>query len=250
MADLHEEDEKQENEMGFLDHLEELRWRIWYTIIGVIVGTILSWFFIDFLVDTVLLKPAKDLKMILINLKPFGQLFLYLEVALISGLIISIPNVFYQIWKFIAPALKQNEKKYINRIVFFSVLCFLSGAVFAYFVMLPVTLKFAMQFGSVNIANNLDITEYVSLVFSVILVAGIIFELPMLSFILSIIGILNPKIMRKYQRHAIVFIFIVSAFLSPGTDPVAQVLLAIPLVILYEISILVSRIFQRKSAEI
>ncbi|MCX7876160.1 MAG: twin-arginine translocase subunit TatC [Melioribacteraceae bacterium] len=241
-------DESGEVEMTFLDHLEELRWRIIYSLIGIVIGTIVAWIFIDFFIEQILLLPAKTSGLKLQNLKPFGQLFIYFQVAIIIGLILSFPNVVYQIWKFIAPALKQKEKKYIKWIVIFTTFCFLSGVIFAYYVMLPLTLKFAAQFGSSTIENNFSIDEYFSIILSVILGAGLVFELPMLSFFLSTIGLLTPKFMRKYRRHSIVGIMILSAILSPGTDPVSQLLLAIPLIILYEISILVSKIFQRKSA--
>ena len=237
----------QDIEMPFLDHLEELRWRIIKALIGLILGTLVCFIFIDFFVDNIFLLPAKTSNIKLQNLKPFGQFFLYFEVAMIMGAVVSIPNIFYQFWKFISPALKENEQKYIKSIVFFSTLCFLTGIVFAYFVMLPLSLKFAAGFGSSAIENNFAIDEYFSIIMSVMLGAGAIFELPMLSFFLSKIGIVTPKLMRKYRRHAIVAIFIVAAVLTPGTDPLSQVLLAIPLVILYEISILVSKIFQRKS---
>jgi sec-independent protein translocase protein TatC len=246
-----ESDEKHpiSGEMSFLEHLEEFRWRILYLIIGVFLGAIVSWIFIDLLIDQILLLPAKKANISLQNLRPFGQLFLYFQVAVIGGLIISIPNVFYQIWKFIAPALKENEKKYVSAIVFFSSLCFLSGIVFAYFIMLPLTLAFAGQFGTTTIENNFAIDEYFSIIISVMLAAGVIFELPMLSFFLSKIGILTPKFMRKFRRHSIVGILIVAAVLTPGTDPLAQVLLAIPLVLLYEISIFVSKFSQKKELE-
>ena len=217
--------------MTFLDHLEELRWRI-----------------IDFFVEQILLLPAKTSSLKLQSIRPFGQLFLYFQVAIILGLIFSFPNVVYQLWKFIAPALKQKEKKYIKWIVTFTTFCFLCGIAFAYYIMLPLTLKFAAQFGSPTIENNFSIDEYLSIVLSVLLGAGLVFELPMLSFFLSTIGILTPKLMRKYRRHSIVVILVLAAFLTPGTDPVSQLLLAIPLVILYEISIFVSKIFQKKSA--
>jgi sec-independent protein translocase protein TatC len=236
-----------EVEMTFLEHLEELRWRIIYALLGIAIGTVVAWIFIDFFIDYILLIPAKRANFNLQNLRPFGQLFLYFEVAIIIGLIFSFPNVVYQIWKFISPALRENEKKYITAIVIFTTICFISGVVFAYFVMLPLTLKFAAQFGSQSIVNNFSIDEYLSIILSVILGAGLVFELPMLSFFLSKIGILTPKIMRKYRRHSIITILILAAILTPGTDPVSQILLAIPLVILYEISILVSKIFQKKS---
>ena len=115
--------------------------------------------------------------------------------------------------------------------------------------MLPLALKFAAQFGSSAIENNFAIDEYFSIIISVILAAGIVFELPMLSFFLSKIGILSPSIMRKYRRHSIITILILAAILTPGTDPVSQVILAIPLVLLYEISIFVSKIFTKKTIE-
>jgi len=244
---LTEENQSEEVEMTFLEHLEELRWRIIYSLIGIVVGTIVAWIFIDFFVDKVLLLPAKEANIKLQNLKPFGQIFLYFEVAIIIGLILSFPNVVYQIWKFVSPALKEKEKKYITSIVIFTTFCFVCGVIFAYFVMLPLALKFAAQFGSPSIENNFAINEYFSIVLSVILGAGLVFELPMLSFFLTKIGILNPNFMKKYRRHAIVAIMIIAAVLTPGTDPVSQIILAIPLVFLYEISILVSKIFQKKN---
>ena len=242
------ENVEEEKEMTFLDHLEELRWRIIYALGGVVVGTIVAWIFIDFFIEHILLLPAKTSGLKLQNLRPFGQLFLYFQVAIMLGLIFSFPNVVYQLWKFIAPALKQKEKKYIKWIVLFTTFCFLSGITFAYFVMLPLTLQFAAQFGSATIENNFSVDEYLSIILSIMLGAGLVFELPMLSFFLSTIGILTPKLMRKYRRHSIVVILVLAAFLTPGTDPVSQLLLAVPLVILYEISIFVSKIFQKKSA--
>jgi sec-independent protein translocase protein TatC len=244
---FNEEKNPKEVEMSFLDHLEELRWRIIYSLIGIVIGTIIAWIFIDFLIDNILLIPAKQANFKLQNLRPFGQLFIYFQVAIIVGLILSIPNVFYHIWKFISPALKEKERKYVTGIVVFTTFCFICGVVFAYFVMLPLTLKFAAQFGSATIENNFSIDEYFSIVLSVILGAGLVFELPMLSFFLSKIGILNPVFMRKYRRHALVTILIFAAILTPGTDPVSQIILAIPLVILYEISILVSKYSQKKT---
>lgn len=239
-----------EGEMSFLEHLEEFRWRILYSIIGIAIGTIIAWIFIDFLIEDILLIPAKKAAINLQNLQPFGQLFLYFQVAIIAGVILSIPNVFYQFWKFISPALQKNERKYVSLIVFFSSLCFITGIVFAYLVMLPLTLTFAGQFGTTTIVNNFAVDEYFSIIISVMLAAGVIFELPMLSLFLTKLGILTPKFMRKFRRHSIVAILIIAAILTPGTDPVAQILLAIPLVLLYEISIFVSKFSQKKRIEI
>jgi len=244
--EIDEEEERSGAEMTFLEHLEELRWRIIYSLIGLVVGTIICWIFIDFLVDVVLLKPARDAGASLQNLKPFGQLFLYFEIAIIGGVVLSIPNIFYQFWKFISPALRQKEKKYISSIVIFSSLCFLIGIVFAYYGMLPLTLKFATQFGTSAIKNEFAIDEYFNIIISVMLAAGIVFELPMISFFLTKLGILTPKFMIKYRKHAIVIIMVLAAVLTPGTDPVSQIVLAVPLVLLYEISILISKLSLKK----
>ncbi len=234
-------------EMSFLDHLEELRWRLIYAAIGIVVGAIAAWIFIDPLVELVLLKPARDSGAILQNLRPFGQLFLFIQVAIIVGVVISLPNLFYQLWKFISPALKKTERKYIFAIVIFSSICFLAGIAFAYFVMLPLALKFAAQFGTESIKNEFAIDEYMSIIISVMLAAGCVFELPMVSFFLSKLGILTPEFMKKYRRHAIVIILVLAAILTPGADPVSQVILAVPLVLLYELSIFISKISVKKS---
>ena len=240
------DDDPKEGSMSFLEHLEEFRWRIIYSLIGIVLGTIIAWIFIDYLVDYVLLVPAKSSGSELQNLKPFGQLFMYMQIAIIVGCILSIPNIFYQFWKFISPALQKKERKYISMIVIFSSLCFLLGIAFAYFVMLPLALKFANQFGSISIKNLFAIDEYMSIILSVMLTAGFVFELPMVSFFLTKLGILTPSFMKKYRKHAFVIIMVASAILTPGTDPVSQVILAVPLLLLYEISILISKIARKK----
>lgn len=232
--------------MTFFEHLGELRGRIIKALIGVLLGLFVCLIIVNSLVENVLLIPAKHSHMDLQNLKPFGQVMVYFQVALIGGIVLSLPNLFYQFWKFIAPALREREKKYITRIVTFSTGCFLLGVVFAYYVMLPMTLNFAVTFGSQTIRNQFSIDEYMDIILSVMLACGVIFELPMISFFLSKLGILTPKFMRKYRRHAIVIIMFVAAILSPGTDPVSQLILAVPLLVLYEISIIVSKFSVKK----
>jgi sec-independent protein translocase protein TatC len=235
-------------EMGFLDHLEELRWRVVKALIGVVVGAIFCWIFIDFIINVIMIRPAVENNLRLQNIKPFGQVMLYMQVALIGGVIVSLPNILFQLWKFIAPGLFPKERKYIYWIVFFTSFCFLAGVAFAYFVMMPMALKFFSGFGSEKIENIIAINEYISFLVSVILGAGLVFELPMASWFLSKLGILTPGFMRRYQRHAIVVIFVLAAILTPGTDPVSQILLAIPLLILYEISIWICKIAQKKES--
>jgi len=241
-----QEEEGEGGEMTFLEHLEDLRWRIIFSVLGLVVGSIICWIFVDQLINIILLKPARDNGITLQNLKPFGQLFLFVQIAIMGGVILSLPNLFYQFWKFIAPALRKSERKYISLIVIFSSLCFIAGIMFAYYVMLPLVLSFAAQFGSEQIVNEFAIDEYLSIIISIMLAAGVIFELPMVSFFLTKLGILSPIYMRKYRKHSIVIILVVAAFLTPGTDPVSQIVLAVPLVLLYEISIFISKLSQRK----
>lgn len=242
-------DRKESGEMGFLDHLEELRWRVIKAFIGVVVGGILAGIFIDYIMNDFLLSPARNTTppMELINLKPYGQLVLYMEVILVCGIILSIPNLFYQLWKFIEPGLLPSERRYISSIVIFSSICFLGGISFAYFVMLPTALKFFAAFGTQAITNNIAVDEYFSFVLSVMLAAGVVFELPMISFFLSKLGILTPKFMRRYRKHAIIIILLLAGILTPSPDVTSQLLLGIPLLILYEISIIISKYSQPKS---
>jgi sec-independent protein translocase protein TatC len=242
-------DLNEKSEMPFLEHLEELRWRIIKALLGVIAGAVLCGIFIDWIMNSLLLSPALSTipPLVLINLKPYGQLVLYMEVILIGGLVTSIPNIFYQFWKFLEPGLLPSERKYIWWIVFFSSFCFMGGIVFAYFIMLPTALKFFAAFGTQSIQNNIAINEYFSFVISVMLTAGIVFELPMVSFFLSKLGILTPRFMRKYRKHAIVLILLLAGILTPSPDVTSQLLLGVPLLLLYEISILISVIAQKKS---
>lgn len=237
-----------EKEMSFLDHLEELRWRIIKALIGVVIAAIVVSVFVNFIVEKILLAPATKTipPLTIINIQPFGQFTLYIEVILIGGAILSIPNIIYQFWKFIEPALKPNEKKYISSIVIFSTVCFLGGIVFAYFVILPTSLEFLAKFGTTVIQNTISIDYYMSFIISLCLAAGVIFELPMVSFFLSKIGILTPEFMRKYRKHSVVIILILAALLTPSPDITSQLLLGIPLLFLYEISILISKLSQKK----
>lgn len=237
-----------EREMSFLDHLEELRWRIIYSMIGVVVGAIGVWIFIDPLMEQVLLRPATQYKMHLQNLRPFGQILIYMQVAIFGGVIISIPNIIYQIWKFISPGLYPRERRYVTSIVIFTSLCFLIGVGFAYFFILPAALKFFVDFGTSAIDNIISIEYYFDFIITLMLGAGLVFELPMLTFFLSRLGILSPKLMRKYWRHAMIVSAFVAALISPGPDPVSMLMMAIPLVFLYEISIWISKLSKKKGS--
>lgn len=244
----HEPENNMQSDMGFLGHVEELRKRILWAAVGIAIGCVFSGFFIDELMNEVLLKPAELYNLKLQNLRPFGQPFLYFKLIFVIGIIFSFPFSLYQLWLFVAPGLYEHEQKWARKITVFTSLCFLSGVAFAYFVMIPAMLKFTTSFGTTQIENNIDINEYFGFVTTTILAAGLIFELPMITYVLSIFGMVTPKLMRTYRRHAIVFILIVAAVLTPSPDPVNQLIFAFPLWILYELSIVISK-FALKPAE-
>ncbi len=233
-------------EMGFFDHLGELRNRIIYSVISVAVGCAISGFFIDFIMNQILLKPSVDVGLVLQNLRPFGQPFLYFKTILICGIILAVPMILYQLWKFIAPGLYEQEKRWVGKITFFTSFCFFAGVAFSYFVMIPSMLSFAQSFGSDAIKNNIDINEYFSFLTMILLAAGIMFEMPMIAFVLSKFGLITSKTLRKFRRHSIVVILVLAAVLTPTPDPISQLIFAAPLFILYEISILVSKFSKPK----
>lgn len=241
-----EKENKESKDMGFWDHLGELRIRLFYSTLGIVMGCIIAGVFIDKIMDGILLKPAFDAHLDLQNLRVFGKPMLYFKVLMIVGVIISFPFSLYQLWKFIEPALYSNEKGWAKRISFFTTLCFFSGVLFAYKVMIPSMLQFSASFGSNKIKNLIDINEYWSFIMLMILSAGIFFELPMVSFVLTRFGLLTPRFLRKYRRHSIVAILILAAIITPSPDPFNQMIVAVPIYVLYEISIFVSQFTLKK----
>jgi sec-independent protein translocase protein TatC len=233
-------------EMSFFDHLEELRWRIIKAVGTVIVTSIVCGFFADFLVQDVLLGPLRAAHLKVQVLTPYGIMLLYMEVVLFCGIILSTPVILYQLWGFIAPGLMPNERHYVWQIVFFTSFCFLAGIAFGYFVLVPTALKFFAAFGTQSIDLNIAADRYISFILSLIAGAGLVFELPMISYFLSKLGFLTPAFMRHYRRHAIVVILIISAVVTPTPDIITQSLLAAPMLLLYEISIFISKIAQKK----
>ena len=231
--------------MGFLEHLEELRWRLIKTFVTIIFGSILSFSFIDKILN-ILLTPTLETT-IPINIQVLsvqGMFIIKWFISFISGFIIAFPVLIYQLWKFISPGLKINEKKYVFPIVFFSFSSFVIGISFGYFILIPFSLEFFSSVGGGNIENNYSIQYYFSFLSWLLLGSGVIFQLPVVSLMLSALGILTPAFMRHYRRHSIVSIFILSSFITPP-DPVSMLIMAIPLILLYEISIGISWLINR-----
>ncbi len=232
--------------MHFLDHLEELRWRLLKSFISILIGSVVTFYFIDLIIEF-LIKPTQSLTnpMDLQVLKVQGMFMIKWGIALIGGFVLAIPVLTYQLWKFIAPGLYLNERKYVGPLIFFTYLSFLVGLVFSYTVIIPFSLEFFTSIGVDQIENNFSINYYFNFVTWLMIGSGLIFELPVLVFILSVIGLLTPAFMSHYRRHSIVIILILSAFITPP-DPVSLVLMFIPLWLLYEISIGVSWLVNRK----
>ncbi|MFQ6608755.1 MAG: twin-arginine translocase subunit TatC [Fidelibacterota bacterium] len=233
------------NEMPFLDHLEELRWRIIKSLLGIVVGSVITFLFIDQIFE-LLKEPAASIENLQFQaLTPYAMFMLKWGIALVGGVVIAIPVLTFQTWKFVTPGLLKNERKYILPVIIFTFISFLAGVLFAYYIMLPFTLQFFTSMTIPEVQNNFSINSYVSYVLWILLAAGILFELPVLVLILSTIGLITPPFMKHYRRHAILFFVILSAFITPP-DPISLIIMTLPLVLLYEISIFISKLFMKR----
>ena len=235
-----------QSEMDFLDHLEELRWRLVRCLLAMVIGSAVSFGYIDHILN-VLLYPARSTSNP-INLQVLsvqGMFLIKWFISFISGFILALPYLIYQFWRFVAPGLKVNEKKYAFPVVFFAFSSFITGILFGYFILIPFSLEFFSGIGAVHVDNNFSIQYYFSFLTWLLLGAGIIFQLPVVSLVLSAIGILTPPFMRHYRRHSVVVILILSSFITPP-DPVSMVIMSFPLILLYEMSIGVSWLVNRK----
>lgn len=235
-----------EKEMPFLDHLEELRWRLLKAMISIVAFTVIGLVFSDQLLDLMLypgtrLDPPINIQV----LKVQSVFMMKLEIALVTGVIVSLPVLIVQIWNFVSPGLLDKEKKYVPYVVIVTVFFFMLGVAFAYFIIIPFALKFFLGLAPEGIINNIALDFYIGFVLRLIIIFGIVFELPMVSLLLTRIGLLTPTFMRRYRKHAIIAAFVLGAILTPP-DPSTQIMLAIPLALLYEVSIYVSYVFMPK----
>ncbi|HIC86277.1 MAG TPA: twin-arginine translocase subunit TatC [Desulfobacterales bacterium] len=241
-----ENDEKQ----PFLSHLEELRKRLIYCAIAVAVGFAVAYVFKERLFQ-ILVTPLKEVmpegeQLIFTNLP---EMFLtYLKVALIAGLLGAAPVIFYQLWMFVAPGLYQHEKRLMIPFVLFSTLLFVGGALFGYFVVFPFGFKFFMGFSNEFVRALPSVKQYFSFSMKLLFAFGIIFELPVVAFFLAKVGLISPEFLRKQRKYAILLTFVIAAILTPP-DVVTQMMMAGPLIVLYEISILVSKMARVKKVE-
>jgi sec-independent protein translocase protein TatC len=240
------DDEKQ----PFMSHLEELRKRLIACAIAVGAGFVLCYFFSETLFR-ILVLPLKEVmpqgeRLIFTNLP---EMFLtYLKVAFIAGVMLTAPFLFYQLWMFIAPGLYQREKKFVFPFVIFSTILFVGGSLFGYFVVFPFGFKFFMGFSNEYVQALPSVKQYFSFSTKLLFAFGVIFELPVVMFFLSKMGVVTPELLRKKRKYAILLAFVVAAILTPP-DVLTQIFMALPLVVLYEISIFVAKIAQKKKVE-
>lgn len=251
-------------EMSFLDHLEALRWHLVRSALVVMSLSVLAFIRKDILFDKVIfgLKNPDfptyrvlcwlsqkykmdlcitdfDFDLISINLS--GQFTTHMFVAFIAGLVIGMPYLLWEIWRFIKPALSSKEIKYSRGIVFFTTSLFLTGVLFGYFVISPMSINFLGTYQVSNLVKNqINLDSYISTITILTLASGVIFELPMVVYFLSKLGLITPAFMRIYRKHSMVVILIIAALITPSPDVTSQLLVAIPLFLLYEISIFIS----------
>lgn len=236
--------------MPFTQHLEELRKRLVISAAAIGVGFLISYAFKEKLFELLMrpwlaaLPQGHEAK--LIYTAPHEAFFTYLKVSFIAGFAIAIPVIFYQLWKFIAPGLYENEKRYIIPIVFFSSLFFLGGALFGYFLVFPIGFSFFTSFATDFITPMVSTREFLKFSTRLLLGFGLVFELPIFAFFLGRLGLISAAFLRRQRRVAIVIIFIIAAALTPGPDVFSQLMMAGPLLILYELSVWIVHFFGRK----
>ena len=237
-------------EMPFLDHLEELRWRILWSLVAIVIGSVVGFVLVlRFGVLDLLINPFYEVmgeEERLVFLAPTEPFFLILRVGILGGVILVSPIIIYQIWAFLSPALERHEKRAIIPALYLGVVLFSAGVWMSYAIALPVTLQFLLFFGEGYFDQMLQAGPYLGFVTKLLLAFGILFELPVVIMILSALGLVTPAFLRAKRRHAIVIITVLASFLSPGDVVTVTALMMLPLVLLYEFSILLSVIITRK----
>jgi sec-independent protein translocase protein TatC len=231
----------------FLSHLEELRRRLIICAIAVGVGFIISYIFSKQLFSFLILPLTKvlpdDSRLIFTSLP---EMFItYIKVSLVAGIILALPVIFYELWMFLAPALYQKERRYLVPFVLFSSVLFVTGSLFGYFIVFPYGFKFFISFANEDIQALPSVKQYFSFAIRLLLAFGLVFEMPVAVLFLTKIGLITPEAMKRFRKFAILCSFILSAILTPP-DVATQVMMALPIIILYEVSIFLSKGVYRK----
>ncbi|MCS7004313.1 MAG: twin-arginine translocase subunit TatC [Cytophagales bacterium] len=253
-----------DKEMSFLDHLEELRWHLIRSIIAILIFTVAAFFSKYYIFHVIIFGPSRpdfityrvlcklseyfQTPALCINSLPFtlqsrtmtGQFTMHITSSVVVGLICAFPYVFWEIWRFVKPGLYPHEQRVSRYATFFVSFLFLSGVLFGYFIITPISINFLVNYQiDESIRNDIDIISYIQTIIMIVLACGVMFQLPIVVYFLSKIGIVTPALMKNYFRHAVVIILIVSAVITPP-DVFSQILVALPVTILYAFSILIS----------
>ncbi|MFV5688970.1 twin-arginine translocase subunit TatC [Flavobacterium sp. ZT3R25] len=258
------------NEMSFLDHLEELRWLLVRSTIAILILATVTFFISDYIFDVIIFGPTSpnfityrffcdlshalgfadsicvtEMPFIIQNTDMEGQVNVLVWTCILAGFILGFPYILWEIWKFISPALYEKEKKHAKLFIFVSSLLFFLGVLFGYFVVVPMSVNFFATFKvSAVVKNQFSIDSYISMVKTSVIASGLFFELPIIIFFLTKLGLVTPEFLRKYWKYAVIIILIVAAIVTPP-DVVSQTIVAIPMLIIYEVSILISKIVVR-----
>ncbi|MCF8227096.1 MAG: twin-arginine translocase subunit TatC [Bacteroidales bacterium] len=264
---------KTNSEMSFLDHLEVLRWHLVRSLVAILSFAIIAFIFKSVIFDVIIIAPKTpefptnrflcmlgqevNIQRLCINSQPFPlqtvkmaeQFAMHIVVSLIGGVIISFPYVFWEFWRFIKPAMYDKEKRTASGAVFYTSLLFMMGVAFGYYLIAPLSVHFLGNYRvSEEVVSNPTLRSYVQTVSSVVLASGIVFELPVLSYFLTKIGLITPAFLKKYRRHSLVLILALSALITPP-DIFSQVMVSMPLIVLYEVGIGISKRIVKRQEE-
>ncbi len=270
----------EEKEMSFLDHLEELRWHVIRSAIAIVTMMVVAFIFTREIFDYVIFAPGRptfitfkwlcalgnsmgvdglcvtEIPMKIQSRYMMGQFTMQISSSLVIGLIVAFPYVVWELWRFIRPGLYNKEIKGSRGAVFAISSLFLLGISFGYFILSPMSIAFLANYSiSDMISNEFDITSYVSTIVTLVLGSGLLFQLPVVIYFLTKVGMITPQFMRSYRKHAVVVIMIIGAVITPSPDPLSMSMVAIPLYVLYEISIFISALelrnkLKREAAEL
>ncbi|WP_299367817.1 twin-arginine translocase subunit TatC [Winogradskyella sp.] len=259
------------DEMSFLDHLEDLRWHLIRATLGIVIAATLAFIFKKFIFDVIIFGPtqmnfptyeglckmsqiiglndttfcADKFPFVIQNRTVAGQFSAHIWTSIYAGFIIAFPYVLYQLWRFISPGLKDNERKNSRGFLVIASFLFFLGVLFGYYIVTPLSINFLANYQiSEQISNEFDVSSVIAIVRSSALASGFVFELPIIIYFLTKVGLVTPQFLRKYRKYALVLVLILSAIITPP-DIASQVIVAIPILILYQVSIYISAIVVR-----
>ncbi|CAN1538670.1 TatC Sec-independent protein secretion pathway component TatC [Flavobacteriaceae bacterium] len=263
------------NEMSFLDHLEELRWLLVRSTSAVLIMAVVTYFFSDFIFDTIIFAPTSpdfltytffcdlshqlgfadsicitELPFIIQNTDMEGQINMFIWTCITAGFILAFPFILWELWKFISPALYEKERKNVRVFIFIASILFFIGVLFGYYVIVPMSINFCATFSiSKMVQNQFTIDSYIGMMKTSVIASGLFFELPVIIYFLTKLGLVTPLFLRKYRKYSVVIVLLISAIVTPP-DVVSQIIVAIPMLLIYEASIFISvLVYKNKNKE-